>query len=395
MRRYSLIQNVYNWGASFSKAIINHTKLTKTEDYFVHVQKYDKFENLLEEGERKVLNAYQSDVFGKKDEKGEHVTLELDVDANLSIASPFYNDPTLWNDGGGAYLKSWAITKYTIRNNETNEVFDLLETILTPDEDRFLYGSYTLKEQTLNYVYYEPEKDSHKHPLVIWLHGYGSGGDDLGFVTGGMLTTNFITKEIQDIFGGAHILMPQAHTAWLDGGDGTYTKDGHSMYSEIVDSLIQNYMDTHEDIDPKRIYIGGCSNGGYMTIRLLLDNIDRYAAGFPICAGFQNEWVSDEDIQTLKKVPLWFVHATNDHVVEMKETALPIYERLKEAGHTNLHFTKYDQVIDPDFGNEYIGHFTWVYSLKNLCKEDFDGSPVKVNEKEATLYEWVASQCKD
>ena len=394
MRNYSLIQNVYNWGASYSRVILKNTKFSKLEDYFVHVQKYDKFENLLEEGERKVIDAYQSDGLGKRDGHGDSVTLELEIKGMDSLASPFYNDPTIWNDGGEAYLKSWPITKYTIRNTETDEVFDVLDEIYKPDEEKFIFGKYEFNNRILPYAYYEPEKDNDKHPLIIWLHGYGSGGDELGFVTGGMLTTYFITKDVQDIFGGAHIMMPQAHTAWMDDGSGSYTKDGHSMYTDIVESLIQNYIDTHEDIDRGRIYIGGCSNGGYMTVNMLLHNPSRYAAAFPVCEAYQDKWLRDEDIQVLKNIPLWFVHAENDTEVDIHTTALPTYEKLKEIGHTDLHFTKYEKIIDPDLGFEYIGHFAWVYSLKNLCKEDYDGKPVIVNNKEATLYEWVASHRK-
>ena len=124
MYSYSLIQNVYNWGASYSRVILKNTKFSKLKDYFVHVQKYDKFENLLEEGERKVIDAYQSDGLGNRDGHGDSVTLELEIKGMDSLSSPFYNDPTIWNDGGEAYLKSWPITKYTIRNTEIDEVFD-------------------------------------------------------------------------------------------------------------------------------------------------------------------------------------------------------------------------------------------------------------------------------
>ena len=383
MYSYSLIQNVYNWGASFSRVIIKEPKVSKPEDYFVHVQKYDKFENLLEEGERKVVGVYKSDENGNRKEDGEYVTLELEIKGINSLASPFYDDPTIWNEGGHAYLKSWAKTNYTIRNCETDEVFDMLEHIYKPDEEKFLFGEYTLNDEVLPYAYYEPSKDDKKHPLIIWLHGYGSGGDELGFVTGGMLTTYFITKDVQDIFGGAHVMMPQAHTAWMDDGSGFYTKDGHSMYTKIVESCIQNYIDTHDDIDVSRIYIGGCSNGGYMTMNMLLENPNRYAAAFPVCEAYQDKWLRDEDIQILKNIPLWFVHAENDTLVDIYTTALATYERLKEVGHSDLHLSKYEKIIDPDLGFEYMGHFAWVYSLRNLCKE-----------KEVTLYEWVASHHK-
>lgn len=393
MYTYSLVQRVYNWGASYAKVILRDAKLSNVDAYFVHVQRYDKFENLLEEGERKVLRAYHSDQYGNEQEDGTYVTLDLDINANLSIASPFYGDPTVWNDGSSVYLKGWAITKYTIRNMDTDTVYDVLDTVYKPDEDGFLPANFKMGDEEISYLYYEPKKEG-KHPLIIWLHGYGSGGHDLGFVSGGMLATNFITPEIQGIFDGAHVIMPQAHTAWMDDGSGTYTKTGESCYSKIVDAMIQDYMDNHE-VDFERVYVCGCSNGGFMTLRLILDNPERYAAGIPICPSFKYSWLHDEDVQKLKDMPLWFVHALNDPEVKIDETSIPIYERLKKEGNDNLHFTPYDKIVDPDFGNEYSGHFAWVYALRNLCREDIDARPVFVDGEEVTLFEWLAAQKKD
>ncbi|MBP3891931.1 MAG: prolyl oligopeptidase family serine peptidase [Solobacterium sp.] len=394
MGKYSLIQKVYGWGSSYSHVVlIGEKDLEIPPNYRVYVKRYDKNHNLIEEGERRVLATYRSDEKGYKDMLGESGTLEVDINANLSIASPYYNDPTIWNDGGGGFLKSWCITEYTIENLKTKQTWTELESVYHPDEELLDTASFDLDGIHVPYAYYEPETKN-KTPLIVWLHGVGSGGNDIGFVTGGMQTTNFVTPEIQTIFNQAYILMPQSTTAWLDDGSGKYTTDGTSAYTKAVLALIHQFIDSHPQIDTNRIYLGGCSNGGFMTLNLLLHEPNLFAAAFPVCEAYKDKWLSEEDIKTLAKIPLWFSHNSDDPVVPYEETALPTYKRLKEAGSKDLHMSVYEKVIDPDFGNEYLGHFTWVYTLKNMPTLDFDGSPVKVNGKETTLYGWLASHRK-
>ena len=41
---------------------------------------------------------------------------------------------------------------------------------------------------------------------------------------------------------------------------------------------------------------------------------------------------------------------------------------------------------------EYIGHFAWIPMLNDDCRVDFDGSPVKIGDREVSLLEWLACQ---
>ena len=47
--------------------------------------------------------------------------------------------------------------------------------------------------------------------------------------------------------------------------------------------MIDEFIDLHPDIDRDRVYIGGCSNGGFMTMRMLLSYPDFFAAAYPVC----------------------------------------------------------------------------------------------------------------
>lgn len=390
---YSLVQNVYSWGSSYSKIIVpadfsQETSLVNPADYKVSVERFNKAGEPLNSGSRVVTAAYRSDEKGYNDDNGNYVTLDLAVTGNLGVAQPYYNDP----ESFGSTLKAWADCKYTVENTAINYVWDTVDTVYHPDEEKFTTDSFTDGDVTIPYAYYGVE-DSADHPLVVWLHGAGSGGTDIGFVTGGMLVTNFVSDEVQEIFGGANILLPQCETVWMDAGNGEYTTDGTSMYTESLMALI-NKIAEEKNVDKSKIYVGGCSNGGYMTVELARKYPETFAACFPICQAMDDTWVTDEDITALTSVPMWLVHCTEDPVVDCGKTSEPLYTRLNAAGAENLHFTKYEAIVDPDYGNTYIGHFAWVYSLKNLCDTDYDGSKVVVDGNEVTIYEWLATCSK-
>jgi predicted esterase len=392
---YSLVQNVYNWGSNYSKVIlpVSDEADVEADDYTVSVQRYDVNAELLDEGERMITDAYLSDATGEEADNGSYVTLVLHVAASESLGSPYYTNP----DSFMGQLKSWADCNYTITNTVSGESWNQLNQVYHPDEEGFSTAVYTESEYELPYAYYEPEQDGETHPLVVWLHGAGSGGTDIQFVTGGMMVTNWITEETQDIFDGAHILLPQSETWWLDNGsdeDSHYTTDGTSIYTESLKALIDDYVANHSDVDPNRIYIGGCSNGGYMTLNMAINYPDYFAALFPVCEAYTDEWITDEQIESIKDIPTWFVHCQGDPLVDIEATAIPTYERLLAAGAENLHFSMYQEIIDPDYGNAYVHHFAWVYALKNLCATDYDGSTVMVDGHQTNLFQWLALQSK-
>ncbi|MDO4500278.1 MAG: PHB depolymerase family esterase [Erysipelotrichaceae bacterium] len=391
---YSLVQNVYGWGSSYSKVIVpvnyaNGKDYVNPADYTVSVERFDTAGNALDKGNRVITAAYRSNAEGKSDDKGSYVCLDLAVTATMPLAQPYYTDPNSY----GKTLKAWADCKYTVTNKTTGDTWNELNTVYHPDEAKFASAVFE-GDKTIPYAYYEVTDTTEKHPLVVWLHGAGSGGTDIGFVTGGMLVTNFVSDEVQDIFGGAHILLPQSETIWMDDGTGNYAVDGNSGYTSSIIALINKYIEEHDNVDASRVYLGGCSNGGYLTLELARKYPDTFAAIFPICEAMYDVWVSEDDINALKDIPTWFVHCVNDPVVNIQATADATYARLLAAGAKDLHFTRYESINDPDYGNAYGGHFSWIYSLKNLCTTDYDGSPVTVNGNAVTLYEWLASNTK-
>lgn len=242
-----------------------------------------------------------------------------------------------------------------------------------------------------------------KFPLVIWLHGAGEGGNDPTVAYTGNKVVALSESDIQRKLGGAaYILAPQAPTMWMDMGDARYTTNGESIYTEALMACIEEVVGIHKDIDPSRIYIGGCSNGGYMTMRMILRYPDFFAAAYPVCEAFEDEWITDEDIARIKDLPIWFIHAANDPVVPPERTVLPTFKRLRAAGGKNIHASYFDRVVDQsglfrdELGRpyEYSGHFAWVHTFNDFCTTDMDGTRVLCDGIPVSLWQWIGLQKK-
>ena len=285
----------------------------------------------------------------------------------------------------------------------TGLVFNRPAGTFNPQAERFLTGRSAHPELPIRYGYFVPKCLDGKKPLIVFLHGAGEGGQDLPIAWSGNKVTEFTEDWVQEKFGGAFVLVPQCDTMWLDDGSHQYGNSGKSMYTEALKYLIDEFVGRFSAvIDPDRIYIGGDSNGGFMTMRMLMSYPDAFAAAFPICEAMIDSQVSEEDIQHLKNIPIWFTHAKNDPVVKPEVYVVPTYERLMAAGAKNCHFTFWDRLMDLHglFQNEkgepweYMGHFAWIPMFNNDCRLDYDGKPVTLDGREVAIMDWLAAQRK-
>ena len=194
------------------------------------------------------------------------------------------------------------------------------------------------------------------------------------------------------------MLVPQSPTYWMDNGQGGMTTGKvNDVYNEALMALIEEYTEAHPAIDQDRIYLGGCSNGGYMTLKLLLLHPDYFAAAFPSALAYQSENMTDEQVESIKDIPIWFVHSRDDATTVAKETVIPVYERLMAADAENVHLSLYDHVVDITgfFGGDdyhYPGHWSWIYCHANECRRDADNSLVLLDGRPTTIMEWLAAQ---
>ena len=186
----------------------------------------------------------------------------------------------------------------------------------------------------------------------------------------------------------------------MDTGQGGSTSGQEDdMYYEALLALFENIVSTNPGIDANRIYVGGCSNGGYISLKLILEAPDYFAAGYISSLAYRSAYLTDDQVESIKNVPIWFVQSADDGTTVPEETVIPVYERLIEAGAQNVHFSFYDHVVDITgfYGGEnyrYSGHWSWVYLHANKSKYDYDGTPVKLDGRPVTIMEWMAAQSK-
>ncbi len=246
-----------------------------------------------------------------------------------------------------------------------------------------------------------------KLPLVIWLHGMGEGGQDPALAYTGNKVVAISGDKIQRKLGGAaYVLAPQAPSFWMDAGtpdpmDQEAFVGPESRYTEPLKALIDEFLEDHPDIDRDRVYIGGCSNGGFMTMRMVLSYPGFFAAAYPVCAAFRDSDISDADLENLKKLPLWFVQAENDPIVPPDILVVPLYDRLTKAGADNVHVTLRERIRDTsglfcdEQGKpyEYIGHFSWIPVFNDEIVQDLTGR-VFAEGRPVTLWSWLGKQRK-
>ncbi len=388
---------------------------------------------------RKVLNAYCSDEKGVKSEKEtEYVTLELERASITSWganASPFeYQNMNKWSTKytvnvtvaeevkiGNAVYAPKKKANYNV--NETEHIVPQTES-WKKDTVNYKGKNFTGKDVdiTLQRASWAPEgaaTDSGKNPLVIWLHGAGEGGTDIDIDLLGNEVTALTTENetnIQHYFTkdglkGAYVLAVQTPTAWMDqDGNGTYnhtdasaTTPQESWYTEALWKAITTYVDGNSDIDTNRIYLGGCSNGGYMTMNMMFKHGDYFAAYYPCCEAYVDARISEEMLAQVKDYAVWFVLSNDDRTVAPNTFEKPTFTRLMQAGAQNIFMTMYEHVVGTDSpGTTYDGHWSWIYIFNDAVKTCFDNSKVTDAAyltpanctQQKNMWEWLASQKK-
>ncbi|AKP67345.1 prolyl oligopeptidase family serine peptidase [Companilactobacillus ginsenosidimutans] len=432
---YLMIEHAYDWGPAVDQVVIRVNQPIKGTDLNAKTFSVSNSNEYIDSTPRTVTKAYLSDIDGKKVDStsSRFITLNMTVHPTLNVARAL----SYRNDSGLSIpvKMQYQITQEHKLYTQSGQVIDDIAPIQTDTqvkapqakvfspERSFTYQDKHFGTQYMNYTTYSP-KNEQKHALVIWLHGAGEGGYDNNQV--GLYGTNLVdlaTNKFQKYFdGGFDILIPQAKTYWMDsrkttvenrddiGGLGTKdttSEDAitqHTRYEDALDALIQDYLASHPKVDRSRIYIGGCSNGGYLAMRMLVKDPSKYSAVFPICEGYLDKNISDSDISAIKDTPIWFTQSAGDKVIDSQQNGIPTYKRLVAADAKNVHFTLLNGVYDEtgqfkdlDTGKpyQYNDHFSWLNVLDDYPATEFDGTQTKnSNGTDTTVFSWLAKQHK-
>ena len=456
--KYTTIAAGQDWGPAIYKVVLNLGVALDAEsvsaEKFVassvrtvpgfDYEKMEATEPAPQTVERTVTDAYVCDENGVKAEEGTYVAVEMEISPAASdAANPFFYDGSLNVPVAHTYEIALAEGE-TLTDAEGKAVtFEAttaegFENAVVEVADDFTKDEFTWKAEdaeeddegiTLTYASWMPQEEAEEAstPLIIWLHGAGEGGTDPVVALVGNKVVNLASEDIQKHFGetGAAILVPQAPTFWMDNGEGEYLtaedESGRSIYTDALMALIEKFVADHPEIDADRIYIGGCSNGGYMTVNMITEFPAYFAAAYPVCEAYDAAWMTDEMVEAIKDLPIWITAAKNDNIVKIFEgeadaenpmaynlkldddgSAIALdnfsnnlYNRLVDAGAEKVYYSLFDDVRDmtglyngaDGEPYQYQGHWSWLYVLNNQCVET-------IEDEEVTIFQWLAGQGK-
>ncbi len=175
---------------------------------------------------------------------------------------------------------------------------------------------------TVDYSYFSPVKsnDATKYPLVVWLHGMGDGAEPGAQVKKSNIAY-WASEEFQARFkpaGGAFILAARSR----EENNIFWSNEMVEPLKAAIDEFIANNKD---NIDLSRIYVGGYSMGGKMTLKMAVAYPEMFAAAFPICPAWSP---SDELCAKLADMPIWITSSTRDPLVNYYLAVAPTFERI-------------------------------------------------------------------
>lgn len=349
-----------------------------------------------------VTGCYACDAQGEPCGCSDYVALELAIGPSHSlvaeISAPDGRNVSIISDYHISLLAPVKTESSTISGLVWDEKFGTICKDYCDFKDTISHDP----QMPIRYGYYVPQGKAPKKPLIVWLHGGGEGGFETKIAYMANKAAALASEEIQQVFGGAYVFVPQCPTLWMHDGDEIYGRTGGTNYAKPLKAAIDEFIELNPGIDTNRIYIGGDSNGGFMTMRMIVDYPDFFAAAFPVCEILYDELITDEQIEKMKDLPIWFIHAKNDPVVLPGETVVPTYERLMRAGAEKVHFSYFDKIVDQHEGfldaegkpYEYIGHFSWIPLFERDCNFDYDGSPVMHDGRQIDVFEWLNLQSR-
>jgi predicted esterase len=226
-----------------------------------------------------------------------------------------------------------------------------------PEVDAF---SHHVSGSGMKYRLYSPEHHRGKRPLVVWLHGGGEGAslpdgyyDNETTLRANRGALGFATPQAQRIFSGAYVVAPQSTSFWLEDGP---------RFAPLIREIIREVSRRH-DVDRNRIYVAGCSNGGYMSLKMTSVYPDLFAASVPVCgvvASLQpggGRVLTDAELAGID-TPTWLVTSRDDATVPPEPNTIHAHDLIPGSL-----MTLYDTVTWN--GYRFPGHWSWIYLARN------------------------------
>jgi len=200
----------------------------------------------------------------------------------------------------------------------------------------------------MQYLLYLPdgyESDSEaEFPLLLFLHGGGSSGDDIE-----MLKRSGLAGKIEEGKSFPFMVLspqnPHSRKFWNE-----------TALITLLDKIQKEYR-----VDPSRVWVAGLSRGGYGAWRMAIQYPERFAALVAVCGE-----TPDHYARWLGDMPIWVFHGEDDRTISIKESD-EMVAALKKNGNP-VRYTRY-----PD-----TGHNAWDQAFSD-----------------PELYKWLLAQKKE
>ena len=245
-------------------------------------------------------------------------------------------------------------------------------------------GSVTFGGTSRGFRVYLPEgrDPNEKLPVILYLHGSGSRGEDnIAQVDGFRWSIEPLKEKFRYI-----AVLPQCE------GDNFWSSQNMTEYAlAALDQTVKEFNG-----DPERLYLVGFSLGGYGVWQIAAANPGKFAALVPIAGGVVGTYPINpaarraiipavgnmlESAEPYKQVahaiggtPVWVFHGDRDHSVPV-EFARNIVESLRAQGRTDVKYTEYAGAGHQIFGQAMAepGFLEWLAAQKLEKTDDRAG----------------------
>lgn len=253
-------------------------------------------------------------------------------------------------------------------------------------------------ENGINYQFHKGTNDT----LIVWFHGNGEGdyiyngtanGNNVAQMLANRGTVAWTSDEAKEVFGDASVISFQAPDTWYYAQkDGLLAK----AYNEIQDVIKAN------GIDANKVYVSGCSAGGYMTTRMIIAYPDLFKAAMINCPALDvadkrgGETPTDEELASIKdsKTAIWLVQGETDGSVATDECSKRMFGILTKG--QELTTTRVEQEIQSGYTTQETSDGKYKLSLYDTTEngklkfaEDFDQDGVLDYTEFSNHWSWI------
>lgn len=269
-------------------------------------------------------------------------------------------------------------------------------------KNQFVYAEGPVAgKYSVDYRYFSPvkENDTQKYPIVVWLHGMGDGAYE-GAQVEKSNVAYWASDEFQSRFapsGGAFIFAARSREE-----NGIYWSNEmlEPLRAAIDDFIAKNKA----NVDLTRIYVGGYSMGGKMTLKMAVAYPEMFAAAFPICPAWAP---SDDAVKLISDMPIWITSSTRDPLVNYYLAVSPTFDAIANASNVaaDCRFSTLTKVCYHDGKKTSSSHHAWFainYDMFSIENGDYPYmSTVNGLGEEVTLtypdgmISWLSSHTSD